>query len=148
MTVVVLAIDAINHASIDHFDLDALRLQMDVGCHIHILDAAGHVYAKDEEKLSEFYHWVNTRVSDIQVLLREDDELLLLGDQEIETKFLDDETPGQHSWRPHVASTDDTVPVDVVDVREWVESRLGDVAREGESMELPEEHLRDLGYIQ
>lgn len=118
-----------------------------LGLHTHILDAAGHVYGDDEEKLAEYYQWVEQRVESIQSLLKDDDELLLLGDHGMEAAFLGDETPGQHSWRPHVASTDDTVPADVVDVREWIESRLVESERSGEAMDIPEKQLRDLGYI-
>ncbi|WP_164722001.1 alkaline phosphatase family protein [Haloterrigena salifodinae] len=118
-----------------------------LGVHTHILDAAGHIYAEDEDKLREFYQWVADRVRSIRTQLDTDDELLLLGDHGMEAEFLGDDTAGQHSWRPHVASTADSVPMDVVDVREWVESRLDDIGRRGEEMEVPEEQLRDLGYI-
>lgn len=118
-----------------------------LGFHTHILDAAGHVYAEDKKKLGEFYQWVADRVAATREILCEDDELLILGDHGMEVGFLGDDTPGQHSWRPHVASTADSVPSDVVDVRAWVESRLGDVAQRGDEMDIPEEQLRDLGYI-
>lgn len=118
-----------------------------LGFHTHILDAAGHVYADDEKRLGEFYQWVADRVSSLRSALTDDDCLLLLGDHGMEVEFLDDKDPGQHSWRPHVASTTDSVPQDVVDVRQWVESRLGEVGDRKTEIELPEEQLRELGYI-
>jgi len=118
-----------------------------LGFHTHILDAAGHVYAEDEEKLGEFYNWVAGRVDALRSLVSDSDEILLLGDHGMEAEFLGDETPGQHSWRPHVASTASTIPQDVVDVRDWVESRLEEGDQRGDSMDIPEEQLRDLGYI-
>lgn len=118
-----------------------------LGCHTHILDAAGHIYGDDEDVYRQFYEWVADRVAKVITLLSDDDYLLLLGDHGMEVEFLDDDTPGQHSWRPHVASTDDSVPEDVHDVRNWVEVRLPDAAPSGSKMKLPEEQLRDLGYI-
>ena len=118
-----------------------------LGCHIHTLDAAGHIYGENEEKLGEFYRWVADRVDAIRPHLDDDDVLLLLGDHGMEVGFLDDDTPGQHSWRPHVASTADSVPSDVVDVREWVESHMEDTGQRGKEMDIPEDQLRDLGYL-
>lgn len=127
----------------DRVDFDPALL----GFHTHILDAAGHIYADDKEKLKEFYQWTAQRVEVIRDLLNDDDDLLLLGDHGMEVAFLHDETPGQHSWRPHVASTTDSIPADVVDVRNWVESRIKDVSDRGKQMDLPEDQLRELGYI-
>lgn len=118
-----------------------------LGVHTHILDAAGHVYADDGEHYREFYEWVADRVAAISDLLDEDDSLILLGDHGMEMGFLDDDTPGQHSWRPHVASTADSVPGDVEDVREWVEQRVSHERGVGEEMDVPEDRLRELGYL-
>lgn len=118
-----------------------------LGCHTHILDAAGHVYAGEEDRLGEFYGWVADRVESLRAVLDEDDVLLLLGDHGMEAAFLDDDTPGQHSWRPHVAATADDVPADVEDVRDWIESDLDESDRERESFDVPRDQLEELGYI-
>lgn len=118
-----------------------------LGVHTHILDAAGHIYPDDEAHYRAFYEWVADRVNAITDLLNEDDILLLLGDHGMEVGFLDDDTPGQHSWRPHVASTEDSVPMDVVDVRKWVDQRVTHEHDTGKQMDVPEDRLRELGYL-
>ncbi|MFB6200929.1 MAG: alkaline phosphatase family protein [Halorhabdus sp.] len=118
-----------------------------LGVHTHILDAAGHIYADDERHYRQFYEWVAARVEKITDLLHEDDSLILLGDHGMEVEFLGDATPGQHSWRPHVASTEDSVPSDVENVRGWVEQRVSQERHTTEEMDVPEDRLRELGYI-
>lgn len=118
-----------------------------LGCHTHVLDAAGHVYSEDESTYEQFYQWVSNRVDSVVDLLNQDDTLLLLGDHGMEVGFLDDDTPGQHSWRAHVASTADSIPRDVHNVRKWTENRLEEISGTDRTMDVPEEQLRDLGYI-
>lgn len=123
------------------------------GVHIHVLDALGHAYADDEEKLREAYEWADDWVGRIRDELGEEDELVVLSDHGMVTTFYSAEgdrgqDPAVHSWRAYAASTFDSVPETVFDVEEWLEPRIGEFSDESEELEMPEEQLRQLGYIE
>lgn len=123
------------------------------GVHIHVLDAMGHAYADDEAELRTAYEWVGRWVDRIRNGLGDDDHLVLLSDHGMVTSFYEatgdrGNDPAVHSWRAYAASTFDSVPESVFDVREWLEPRIGRYVEAGESLELPEEQLRQLGYIE
>jgi hypothetical protein len=123
------------------------------GVHIHVLDALGHAYADDEEKLREAYEWVAGWVEQIHDHLGEEDDLVILSDHGMVTTFYSakgdrDQDPAVHSWRAYAASTFDSVPESVFDVKDWLEPRISKYVDESEELELPEEQLRQLGYIE
>lgn len=123
------------------------------GVHIHVLDALGHAYADNEEKLREAYEWTTEWVTRIYDGLGDNDDLVILSDHGMVTDFYSDEgdrgqKPGGHSWRAYAASTFDEVPESVFDVREWLEPKIEDYVDESGDLELPEEQLRQLGYIE
>lgn len=123
------------------------------GVHIHILDALGHAYADDEEKLREAYEWTDDWVSEIWDALGEDDELVILSDHGMVTTFYTAEgdrgqDPSIHSWRAYAASTFDDVPDNVFDVRDWLEPKTDTYNDDSEELKLPEDQLRQLGYIE
>lgn len=123
------------------------------GVHVHVLDAMGHAYADDEANLRSAYEWVGQWVDRIHESLGDDDHLVLLSDHGMVTTFYEAEgdrgnDPAVHSWRAYAASTFDSVPKSVFDVREWLEPKIGCYTDSGEDLELPEEQLRQLGYIE
>lgn len=121
------------------------------GVHIHVLDAAGHTYADDEESLEHVYRRVGEFVTELVESMDETDELLLLSDHGMRTTFYEDEeegAPGSHSWRAYASATTEDVPKSVFDVREWVERRIvASPEHREKDVEIDEEQLRDLGYI-
>lgn len=121
------------------------------GVHVHALDAAGHVYNDDEASLRAVYGRVAGFVADLEAALGPDDDLLLLSDHGMCTIFSGDDPAdaGNHSWRAFVASTTGDVPASVYDVREWVAANASRVdGADDERLSVPEDHLRDLGYVE
>lgn len=121
------------------------------GVHVHTLDAAGHAYADDEAVLRQMYERVGEFVVDVERALGEEDQLLLLSDHGMRTAFYPEDegtNPGSHSWRAYASTTADTPPESVYDVREWIETRIAASTIEQETVELPVERLRELGYLE
>jgi len=116
--------------------------------HIHVLDVLGHLHYDDEERYRAVYENVDERVGDLREALGEEDELLILSDHGMEVTWLDDDDPGTHSWRAIASTTLDSPPEHALDVREWVEQRIEAVDVEGTEADIPEEHLKELGYIE
>lgn len=119
-----------------------------LGVHMHVLDAAGHVYADSEPELREIYH----RVDDLfGALTQVFDDLLVLSDHGMQVSWLDDESVGDHSMRAYAATTVDAeLPESVYDVRDWIEHHRGPETRGrsgGGEMATTKEQLRDLGYL-
>ncbi|MFC4543253.1 alkaline phosphatase family protein [Halosolutus amylolyticus] len=128
------------------------------GVHVHALDAAGHAYADDEAALRRTYDRVGEFVREVVDALGEGDDLLLLSDHGMRTEFYPPdagENPATHSWRAYASSTTDSCPQSVYDVREWVEEQARKTRVEsegiedsaGERIDVPTEHLRELGYM-
>jgi len=119
-----------------------------VASHIHVVDATGHVYRNDRERYYDAYRWTAERLEGVKSAMRPDDELLLVSDHGIETSWISgDATPGSHSWRAFTATTLDTRPESVFEVREWVEEYVDNTTGEEDELDIPEEQLEDLGYI-
>ena len=116
--------------------------------HIHVIDVLGHLHYDDEERYREVYENIDARVGELREALGEDDELLILSDHGMETTWLDDENPGTHSWRAIASTTVDSPPEHALDVREWVEDHVEAVDAAGTEADIPEEHLKELGYIE
>lgn len=120
-----------------------------VAAHIHVLDALGHAYSDDREGMRRAYEWCGAGVDAVREAMAEDDELLVLSDHGMETTWTDGQNPhGTHSWRSFSASTFETRPEDVHDVRAWVEDHVDDTERTESELDLPEEQLRQLGYVE
>lgn len=120
-----------------------------VATHIHLLDVFGHLYPEDEERYGEIYTDVDRMIGDVRDVLNPEDELLVLSDHGIETSWIpEDEDPGRHSWRALAATTLDSPPTHVLAVKEWVEGHLETVETDDGDIDIPEEQLRELGYIQ
>ncbi|WP_276301343.1 alkaline phosphatase family protein [Halorussus lipolyticus] len=119
-----------------------------VASHVHVIDATGHVYRNDRERYHDAYEWTIERLEEVKSAMGPDDELLLVSDHGIETAWIDgDDNPGGHSWRAFTATTLDTRPESVFEVREWVEAHVEDTTAEEDDLDIPEEQLEDLGYI-
>lgn len=123
------------------------------GVHVHVPDALGHAYADDEDKLRKCYQWTANWVARIEDALGENDDLVVLSDHGMVTTFYNDEDdrgmdPAVHSWRAYTASTFEDVPGSVFDVKDWLEPKIDQYVDSSEKMELPEEQLRQLGYIE
>lgn len=120
-----------------------------VATHTHVLDMAGHVYAEDEEKLRSLYEWTDDWIGRVLAAMSDEDEMLILSDHGIVTPNSPDGDLdyGEHSWRAFSSSTGDSRPNSVFDVYDWVESHVDDEYDPGTIVDLPEEQLRDLGYI-
>lgn len=115
--------------------------------HVHLIDVLGHIYSDDREAYGEVYRYVDERVGEVRDALGEDDELLILSDHGMETTWLDDDDPGTHSWRAIASTTMTDPPENALEVKEWVEDRVQEVDPDSTKAEIPEEQLRELGYI-
>ncbi|WP_052367949.1 alkaline phosphatase family protein [Haloferax sp. ATB1] len=120
-----------------------------VGVHSHILDIAGHAFARREKKLKEVYTQVDRLVGMIQ---EHTDRLVILSDHGMQVEWLDDESPGDHSLRPFISSNFATdLPDDMYSVRPWVESQItANTEERDESVGIDTTHqqLKDLGYLE
>lgn len=122
-----------------------------VGTHVHALDAAGHAYANDEAALERVYGRIGEYVTELRSAVSEGDELLLLSDHGIRTSFLPDdhgEDPASHSWRAYASATTDDLPGSVFEVANWVDEYATTTRVSDESIEMPVEQLRELGYME
>jgi len=120
-----------------------------VAAHVHVLDVLGHLFAEDEERYREVYEKVDGWVGELRQALGPEDELLVLSDHGMEAAWIEgDEVPGRHSWRAIASTTADEPPKHALEVREWVEDHVVTLNREARGADLPEEQLRELGYIE
>lgn len=119
-----------------------------VATHCHLLDASGHAYRFNEDHYRRFYDKAAKYVQEIRDAMRPGDEMLILSDHGMRTAWLDDEPIGVHSWRAVSASTSDNRPESVFEVKEWVEEHIVDIDQDETAVDLPEDHLRELGYIE
>lgn len=130
-------------------------LQHDVsvaGVHVHLLDATGHAYTQDRDRLRTAYERAGEFVDELCERLDPSDDLLLVSDHGMTVDFYSDEHdhaygPGAHSWRAYAASTADSVPDTILDVKSWVDEHAPEVESEDERLDIDEQRLRDLGYI-
>lgn len=125
-----------------------------VGSHIHVLDASGHAYGTNEDHYRGFYKWSSEWIRRVKDTMDEDDEMLILSDHGMNTSWLPiDEELCHHSWRAYSASTTGDRPETVFGVKDWVENNIRKHERkyrqqkEETELNMPEETLRDLGYI-
>lgn len=121
------------------------------GVHVHTLDAAGHAYAEDETALRHVYERVAGFVEELVTALEEDDELLVLSDHGMRTAFYPgdvDENPATHSWRAYATATTETLPASVYDVVDWVDEHWSPATSNSNSVDIPMDQLRELGYVE
>jgi hypothetical protein len=119
-----------------------------VAAHVHVIDAAGHVYRRNEREYYDTYRWTAEKLAEVRSAMGPEDELLLVSDHGIETSWVtEDDNPGSHSWRAFSATTLDTRPKSVFEVRSWIEAHVDETTREEDKLDVPEDQLRDLGYI-
>ncbi|MCD2205033.1 alkaline phosphatase family protein [Halobacterium sp. KA-6] len=122
------------------------------GVHIHLLDAAGHAYCDEPDRLQTVYERAGEFVAEIRADLGDEDDLLVLSDHGMVVNWYDDEddrgmSPGSHSWRAFANSTLDSVPETAFDVPDWVDRNAGEVHESSAQLDIDKEQLRDLGYI-
>lgn len=119
-----------------------------VGAHMHVLDAAGHIYANREKNLQEVYERVDSMIGAVREQV---DSLVVLSDHGMQVGSIpEDEIPGDHSWRATFGTTEEgPLPESVYDVREWVEERAGPHRErtDAASLDTTKEQLEDLGYL-
>lgn len=119
-----------------------------VATHVHGVDSFSHAFCDDRGKLRTEYEWYGRRVQSVLETMDVDDELLIVSDHGMETEWFAEEfTPADHSWRAVASSTLESVPEHVLDVPTWVNDHAPDYDPELTDVELPEDQLRDLGYI-
>lgn len=121
------------------------------GVHIHTLDAGGHAYAEDEERLERMYWRVGNFVDEVVEAMDEEDELLVLSDHGMRTSFYEadsGENPADHSRRAYASATTAGHPESVFDIVEWVSAHTNNVATREETLEMPIDQLRELGYVE
>lgn len=116
--------------------------------HIHVLDVLGHLFCDDEDRYREVYEDVDQRVGEVRAALGTNDELLILSDHGMEATWLNDEDPGSHSWRAISSTTVDEPPEHALDVKEWVDAHITQIDGDERSPDIPEQQLRELGYIE
>jgi hypothetical protein len=121
-----------------------------VGVHVHLLDMGGHIYSNNEGRLRKMYEWTDQWVGNILDKMDDDDEMLILSDHGIVTPWSEEDEAeyGEHSWRAFSSSTTGDRPQDIYDVKQWVEETVDRFEYEaGEEVDIPEEQLKELGYI-
>lgn len=121
-----------------------------VGVHIHLLDMGGHIYSNNEDRLRKMYEWADEWVGDILDAMDDDDEMLILSDHGMVTPWSEEDGAeyGEHSWRAFSSSTTGDRPQDIYDVKQWVEGTVNRFEYDaGEEVDIPEEQLKELGYI-
>ena len=120
-----------------------------VGVHSHILDVAGHLFARREDRLREYYESVDALVGWLRY---EVDELVVISDHGMQVSWFDEDTePGQHSFRAIVAATCEIegLPDSIYDVKEWLSSNASSQSESrAASMDVTTDQLRSLGYIE
>lgn len=128
---------------------EMLRHEVGVaGVHVHALDAAGHSYGESEADLRRIYERIAEFVVEIESALGPDDDLLIVSDHGMNTSFTDpNKEPSVHSWRAFASTTRESPPKSVFEVKEWVETHAESATIDSTTVELPEEQLRDLGYL-
>lgn len=125
--------------------------------HIHATDILGHVYTNNETEinldgenidlLKHSYEYMYEFVDEIKDAMDSDDELLILSDHGMRNQALDDDDFGTHSYRAFAStSLDDPLPDSLFGIKDYIEKNIGE-ADEYETMDMPKEQLRDLGYI-
>lgn len=123
-----------------------------IGVHSHILDHAGHAWARQPEKLEQVYDHVD-RLAGTLLAHEPVTELVVVSDHGMQTTVTDDDAPGHHDFQGMVASTfDGALPTHVTDVRAWLEVNTPRVEEVGapwtdRTFDTPIDHLRELGYI-
>lgn len=120
------------------------------GVHSHVLDVVGHVFAKREAKLREFYERVDELLG---VVRRETDEMVVLSDHGMKVSWVDEGEVGVHSNRAMVAATEGVagdLPASVFDVKSWLEANTDadDADDRDVTMDTAEQRLEELGYIE
>ncbi|WP_323174532.1 alkaline phosphatase family protein [Natrialba sp. PRR66] len=119
------------------------------GVHAHILDHAGHMYARRPAELRTVYERIDALVGWLRSRV---DRLVIVSDHGMQTTATEDPEPGVHSEHALVATTEPgPLPTDVLSVRPWLEDRI-EADGEGTSdptasVDAPREHLEDLGYL-
>ena len=126
-----------------------------VATHIHLLDASGHAYGRNKDHYRSFYQKAADYIHKIKKKMDDDDELLLLSDHGMNCEWLENDYEiCHHSFRAYSASTLDSRPESVFEVKEWVEDHIGTHERkygrrkEETDLDMPEDTLRELGYIE
>jgi hypothetical protein len=117
-----------------------------VGVHCHVLDAAGHAYCRQEERLRHYYERTNFLLGSLRTCV---DDLIVLSDHGMNVSWLDDPEPGTHSWHATVATTLDVdLPETVWDVADWLrELDVSDGGHRADDFDTTRERLEDLGYL-
>lgn len=120
-----------------------------VGVHCHVLDVAGHAYCRREDRLRHYYERLGYLVAALRTYV---DEVVLLSDHGIQVSWLDDDSPGDHSFDAFVATTMDTsLPSHVLDVADWLDAHRPIPSESGEqgdaTADATREQLEDLGYL-
>ena len=113
--------------------------------HVHTVDAFGHAYASEPEKLKKYYKRLDSYVEEFIESI--DGEILIVSDHGMQVSWKDD-SPGEHSWHAFSATTIDQPPTHVLDVKEWIEERIRTSIREENSVDMPTETLERLGYLE
>lgn len=116
-----------------------------VASHVHTVDAFGHPYATDRDRLRHFYHRLDEYVGELRDAI--DGDLLIVSDHGMKVEWLDDD-PGEHSWHAFASTTTGNPPTHALEVREWVEANVGSESIDEREMDMPTETLRQLGYLE
>lgn len=114
--------------------------------HVHTVDAFGHPYATNREKLERAYRRLDEYVGKFRDAV--DGEILIVSDHGMQVGWLD-ENPGQHSWHAFAATTcKDEPPSHVLEVRDWIENHVETTKAEETDIDMPTETLERLGYLE
>ncbi|WP_408959715.1 alkaline phosphatase family protein [Natrinema sp. 74] len=117
------------------------------GAHAHLLDHAGHMFARRPAELRRVYEQVDSLLGWLRERV---DRLVIVSDHGMQTTATDDPDPGVHSEHALIATTESgPLPTDVRAVRAWLEERVDDGPDESAdaTVDAPREHLEELGYL-
>lgn len=117
-----------------------------VGVHCHVLDAAGHAYCCQEERLRHYYERTNYLLGSLRTCV---DDLVIVSDHGMNVAWLGDSDPGTHSWHATVATTlDSELPETVMGFAEWLAGvDTSEESGHTDGFDTNREQLKDLGYL-
>lgn len=122
-----------------------------IGTRCHILDHLGHSFCEREEKYRKSYEHVDDILGDF--FAEYPGDIVIVSDHGMQVEWLDDDSPGNHSWSPIVSSTiEGDLPEHVGEFRGWCEEQIpntsiNDIWADQGLGGTTTQQLEDLGYL-
>ncbi|MFB6094601.1 MAG: hypothetical protein ABEJ77_06635 [Halanaeroarchaeum sp.] len=107
----------------------------------------GHIYSDYLEANRKVYEDIDERIGAVRDALGKDDEHPILNDHGMEATWLDDDNLGTNSWRAIALTTVGSFPEHALDIMAWIQDYVEEIDPERTRADIPEDQLRELGYI-